>query len=187
MSKPILGIVLLFAASAPLAAQVQPVPLPPSQVADAPPPPPEAQLSRDVGRAAGSLAVAARQAEANAKVIARRAKLEFKRGFIQGAASAQQPGAPHSAPAAPPPIRYEEEAVDACAAATEDEGASYARLASVRDILSVDRRADGWDVRGTVELRGSYAEPRQAPYRFVCTVRGGDVADVRIRDVTARR
>lgn len=185
--KPISAIALLLAVSTPLAAQVQPAPAPSSSAAETPPPPPpEARLSRDVGRAAGSLAVAAHQAAADAKAAAHQAKLEFKRGFVQGSAGAAAPRGPEGPPP-PPPIRYEEEAVDACAAATEDEGMAYARLASVRDIESVDRRPDGWEVRGTVELRNGYAEPHHAPYRFVCAVRGGDVSDVWIRDVTARR
>ena len=184
MMKPLLGLALLGVATSPLVAQVQTTPIPPSQVAA---PPPEAQLSRDVGRAAGAFAVAAQQAAQDAKAAARAAKLEFKRGFVQGAGQASA-GAPAAvAPPPPPPIRYEEEAVDACAMATEDEGMSYARLANVRDVDAVDRRPGGWDVRGTIELRNSYAEPRHAPYHFVCQVRDGGIADLWIRDVSARR
>lgn len=183
MMKPLLGLALLGVATGPLAAQVQTTPIPPSQAAD---PPPEAQLSRDVGRAAGALAVAAQQATQDAKAAAKAAKLEFKRGFVQGAGQASA-GARPAAPPSLPPIRYEEEAVDACAMATEDEGMSYARLASVRDVDAVDRRPGGWDVRGTIELRNSYAEPHRAPYHFVCQVRDGGIADLWIREVSARR
>ncbi|WP_414901465.1 hypothetical protein ACMT1E_00315 [Sphingomonas flavalba] len=175
-----LGIsVVALAFAAPLAAQVESVPLPPSSVADDRP---DAALSRDIGRAAGAMAVAAGRVAADAKGAARAAKHEFRRGFAEGA-SAQPP----SERLAPPPIRYEEEAVDACAAAAEEEGLAIARLAAVRDILRVGAGRYGWDIEGTIDLRDSYLERRGPPLRFVCAVRDGGIADLRLGDSLARR
>lgn len=144
----------------------------------------QARLARDLGRMSGSLAVAARRAAADARVVAHDAAADYRRGFAEGADGAVR-SAP--APAAYPAIEREDDAVDACASAAQDEGLSIARIADIRDIVDVDRRGDGWDVEGTIELRQGYRDSRREQYRFICNVRGGDVADVRIRDVTARR
>lgn len=170
-----------LALGAPLAAQVESVPLPPSAVADDRP---EAALGRDIGRAAGAMAVAVQRAAVDAKIAARAAKREFRRGFGEGVTgeSASQTGF-----SAPPAIRYEDEAVDACADAAEYEGAGIARLATVRDILIVDPSRYGWDIEGTIDLRDSYRERRRAPLHFTCAVRNGGIADVRIGDSLARR
>jgi len=176
----------LMAIAAPLAAQqppVQSVPLPPSDVAGndgfETPPSTTSESRERLGRNVGEMAAAARRAAAQAKDTAEGAMRDFRRGFDEGS------GRDYAE--SQPPIRYEDEAVDACALAAEDEGFSIARIASVRDILYVDRRPGGWNVVGTIELRDSYRERRTAPQRFQCAVRDGDIADIRIRQSYARR
>lgn len=81
-----------------------------------------------------------------------------------------------SAPRAPA-VASENDAVDACAAATEQQAG---RMASVRDIRKVKAIDNGWQVNGVLEQRQSYRDPHGAQYDFRCTVRYGAVQDVQI-------
>jgi len=83
-------------------------------------------------------------------------------------------------------IRDEDSAVDACARAAEGEALSYGSNASVRDIADVQGEGTEWRVSGTVESRNGY---RERPYsrRFTCTVRYGQIDDVRIDSSVAMR
>lgn len=81
-------------------------------------------------------------------------------------------------PAVQGKIESENEAVDACARATE---AKAGDRASVRDIDQVDRNADGWDVEGTVEERTGWRDNDPSRLRrFTCSVRFGAVDHVYI-------
>ncbi|MBX3595443.1 hypothetical protein [Sphingomonas sp.] len=72
----------------------------------------------------------------------------------------------------------EDSAVDSCAAAAEDEGRGMARLAQVTGISRVDAAANGWTVRGTIELGDGYRGQRR-PYGFTCSVAQGIAPAVR--------
>lgn len=74
-------------------------------------------------------------------------------------------------------INSENAAVDACAKATE---ARAGDSASVREINSVDRNSDGWDVQGTVEQRDSWRSSSADRHHFRCTVRYGSVDRITI-------
>ncbi len=81
------------------------------------------------------------------------------------------PGTP-DAPGAVP-ATDEDAAVDACASAAESEGAKVARIARVGSITAVDPSPDGWWVRGTIDLRGSYREIGSEMRGFRCTIANG--------------
>jgi hypothetical protein len=74
-------------------------------------------------------------------------------------------------------IVSEDQAVNACANAAEQQGGE---TASVRDIVAVDRTKDGWDVEGTIEQRDSWRDKSADRRRFTCSVRFGDVNHVYI-------
>jgi hypothetical protein len=76
-------------------------------------------------------------------------------------------------------ISTEDQAVDACANATEGKGG---RTASVRDITSVNRNADGWDVEGVVEMRDGWRDRQSDRHHFTCSVKYGEVDSVYIED-----
>jgi len=77
-------------------------------------------------------------------------------------------------------IENEEDAVDACAIAAEEDGGRDGRTAQVRDIDRVDAVGSGWNVSGRVELRQGYRDPDRQTEDFTCTVRDGQVASVRL-------
>ncbi len=74
-------------------------------------------------------------------------------------------------------IRTEDAAVDACAVAAEQQAG---QTASVRDITSVTSRDNGWSVEGVIEERDNWRDRSADRRRFTCTVRYGEVEDVRI-------
>ncbi len=98
-------------------------------------------------------------------------------------------------PPPPPPVSYngysqqrqggiasENEAVDACAVATEQQAG---RSASVRDIRDVRPNGNGWDVNGVVEARNSYRSQSGELHNFRCSVSYGAVQSVRIDEGVA--
>jgi hypothetical protein len=76
-------------------------------------------------------------------------------------------------------VASENEAVDACAYAAEEQGG---RSASVRDIKQVKANDNGWDVKGVIEQRHSYRQTSGELHNFKCTVRYGQVQSVRIEE-----
>ncbi|MBB5687659.1 hypothetical protein [Sphingobium boeckii] len=88
---------------------------------------------------------------------------------------------------APGRIQNEDAAVDACAIAAEQEGARDGRTAQVRDVEDVITVSDGWNVSGTLETRNGYRDTRRDTEGFTCTVRGGQVVDVRMDGALALR
>lgn len=72
-------------------------------------------------------------------------------------------------------INSEDQAADACASRVEQR---YGNSARVRNIEDVQRTRDGYEVRGTVETDNR--DDRNAQQRFTCSVRYGQVEDVRI-------
>lgn len=142
-------------------------------------------VSRDIGRAVGQATVAAERAAEQARIAARAAIREAKRGFAEGVNQASNGGPP--ATAYGPMIRNEDEAVDACSIAAEDQGASVARLATVRDITDVRPLADGWTVDGVIDARDNWRDSQHRAVGFTCTIRAGEIADVRLHDYVARR
>jgi hypothetical protein len=76
-------------------------------------------------------------------------------------------------------ISSEDQAVDACANATEGKAG---RTASVRDISKVSRNTDGWDVEGVVELRSNWRDNSPDKHHFTCSIRYGSVDSVYIED-----
>jgi hypothetical protein len=74
-------------------------------------------------------------------------------------------------------ISTENQAVDACAQAAEQRAG---QSASVREISTVDRNADGWDVEGVVEERDGWRDKTGDRKRFTCSVRYGAVDSVYI-------
>jgi len=76
-------------------------------------------------------------------------------------------------------IASENDAVDMCASATEQQAG---RFASVRDIKKVKSSDKGWEVQGVVEQRASYRDNGSNLHDFKCTVRYGAVQGVRIDD-----
>lgn len=142
-------------------------------------------LSRDIGRAVGEAAVAAQRAAAEARIAAREAMRAARQGYAEGTAEAY--GAPPAgAYARPGLINTEDEAVDACAMAAEDRGYGEGYRATVRDIESVDRRPDGWDVDGVLDARRSWRD-RPDSWGFRCSVRHGQVVSVDLDHDFARR
>ena len=105
-------------------------------------------------------------------------------------------GYPNNYPNNPPPVSNypypqqqrsgavasENDAVDACAVAAEEQAG---RSASVRDIKQVKSNENGWDVKGVIEERDSYRSQRAELHNFKCTVRYGAVQSVRIEDELA--
>ncbi len=82
-------------------------------------------------------------------------------------------------------IDTENAAVDACAKAAEDR---VGESASVRDISTVSKSANGWDVEGIVEQRDGWRDRSADRKKFTCSVRYGAVEDVYIeQDVVALR
>ncbi len=79
-------------------------------------------------------------------------------------------------------VASENDAVDACAVAAEEQAG---RSASVRDIKQVKSNDNGWDVKGVIEERESYRSQRAELHNFKCTVRYGAVQSVRIDDELA--
>ena len=71
-------------------------------------------------------------------------------------------------------INTEDQAADACASRVEQR---YGNSARVRNIETVQRTRDGYEVRGTVETNDR--EDRNSQ-RFTCSIRYGQVEDVRI-------
>ncbi len=71
-------------------------------------------------------------------------------------------------------INSEDQAADACASRVEQR---YGNSARVRNIEDVQRTRDGYEVRGTVETNDRDDRGTQ---RFTCSVRYGQVEDVRI-------
>lgn len=84
-------------------------------------------------------------------------------------------------------IQNEDAAVDACAIAAEQEGARDGRTAQVRDVDDVIAVSEGWNVSGTLETRTSYRDTRRETQGFTCTVRSGQVVDVRMDGALALR
>jgi hypothetical protein len=80
----------------------------------------------------------------------------------------------------PAAVQTEDQAVDACSLAAENQGRQYADNARVMDIVDVDRDARGWVVSGTVELRDGYRDASTAEQRFRCAVTFQGLRDVRI-------
>ena len=78
-------------------------------------------------------------------------------------------------------INSEDQAADACASRLEQR---YGNNARVRNIDDVRRTRDGYEVRGTIETNDR--DDRDAQ-RFSCTVRYGQVEDVRIDSSYAYR
>ncbi len=78
-------------------------------------------------------------------------------------------------------INSEDRAADACATRFEQR---YGNSARVRNIDDVQRTRDGYEVRGTVETNDRDDRDTQ---RFSCTVRYGQVEDVRIESSYAYR
>jgi hypothetical protein len=71
-------------------------------------------------------------------------------------------------------INSEDQAADACASRVEQR---YGNSARVRNIDDVQRTRDGYEVRGTVETDDRDDRGTQ---RFTCSIRYGQVEDVRI-------
>ena len=84
-------------------------------------------------------------------------------------------------------IQNEDAAVDACAIAAEQEGSRSGRTAQVRDVDQVIAVTDGWNVSGTLETRNGYRDTRRDTQGFTCTVRTGQVVDVRMDGELALR
>ncbi|QHL91074.1 hypothetical protein GVO57_09905 [Sphingomonas changnyeongensis] len=153
------------------------------------------RLSRELGRAVGEAAVQAERAADEMRAAAR----EAARGARQGYEDAR--GAEARGAGGPPPVMTEDDAAEACALAAEDEGYAIARLASVRQINRVwpvagadgarpggsGAGGSGWGVEGVIELRDSWRAPRGREMSFRCTIAGGEVVDVTLRDFVARR
>jgi Tfp pilus assembly protein PilE len=71
-------------------------------------------------------------------------------------------------------INSEDQAAEACASRVEQR---YGNSARVRNIDDVQRTRDGYEVRGAVETSDRYDRGTQ---RFTCSVRYGQVEDVRV-------
>lgn len=80
----------------------------------------------------------------------------------------------------PAAIQTEDQAIDACSLAAENQGREHADGARVMDIVDVDRDSRGWVVNGTVELRDGYSDARSSEQRFRCAVTFQGLRDVRI-------
>jgi hypothetical protein len=78
-------------------------------------------------------------------------------------------------------INSEDQAADACAIRVEQ---YYGNNARVRSVDDVQRVRDGYSVRGTVDMNDRNNRDAQ---RFTCSIRYGQVEDVRIDDGLAYR
>lgn len=78
-------------------------------------------------------------------------------------------------------IGTEDQAADACASRVEQ---YYGNTARVRSVDDVQRTRDGYSVRGTVDMNDRNDRNTQ---RFTCSVRYGQVEDVRADDGYAQR
>lgn len=76
-------------------------------------------------------------------------------------------------------IASEDQAVDACAVAAEDKSG---RSSSVRDITTVRKNTDGWDVEGVIENRDNWRDRNASKRNFICSVRYGAVDSVYVDD-----
>jgi hypothetical protein len=76
-------------------------------------------------------------------------------------------------------INSENEAVDACALAAEQR---VGETASVREISTVEKSSDGWDVEGIVEQRDNWRDRNGDRKRFTCSVRSGSVDNIYVED-----
>jgi hypothetical protein len=74
-------------------------------------------------------------------------------------------------------INSEDQAADACASRVEQR---YGNSARVRNIDTVNRTRDGYEVRGTVETNERSDRDDRGTQRFTCSIRYGQVEDVRI-------
>ena len=74
-------------------------------------------------------------------------------------------------------INSEDQAADACASRVEQR---YGNSARVRNIEDVQRTRDGYEVRGTVETNDRSDRDDRGTQRFTCSIRYGQVEDVRI-------
>jgi hypothetical protein len=92
----------------------------------------------------------------------------------------QDEGYPEDGGFDPAAVRSEDQAVDVCSVAAENQGREYADNARVMDIVDVDRDLRGWVVDGTVELRDGYQDARVTEQRFRCAVTFQGLRDVRI-------
>ena len=95
-------------------------------------------------------------------------------------APAPRDAAPDDVYRSPVRIGNEDQAVDACAIAAEQDGGRDGRTAQVRDVDRVDAVGGGWNVSGQVELRRGYRDTSRQTEDFTCTVRDGQVASVRL-------
>ncbi|MDE2041958.1 MAG: hypothetical protein KGJ05_02655, partial [Alphaproteobacteria bacterium] len=75
-------------------------------------------------------------------------------------------------------ILTEDNAVNACASAAEQQGGQFA---SVREIRDVHAQANGWDVKGSIQQRYSYRDAG-ITNSFKCQVRYGAVQWVHINN-----
>lgn len=80
----------------------------------------------------------------------------------------------------PASIQTEDQAVDVCSVAAENQGREHADNARVMDIVDVDRDSRGWVIDGTIELRDGYRDARTSEQRFRCAVTFQGLRDVRI-------
>ena len=74
-------------------------------------------------------------------------------------------------------INSEDQAADACASRVEQR---YGNSVRVRNIEDVQRTRDGYEVRGTVETNDRRDRDDRGTQRFTCSIRYGQVEDVRI-------
>jgi hypothetical protein len=86
----------------------------------------------------------------------------------------------------PAAVRTEDQAVDACSVAAENQGREHASNARVTDIVDIDRDSRGWVVDGTVELRDGYRDASTRQERFRCAVTFDGLRDVRIAGLDDR-
>lgn len=67
----------------------------------------------------------------------------------------------------------EDSAADRCAAAAEEKGQAFARIARVSDVSDVRREGPSWLVSGRLEFADSYRERQRASRGFRCTLSDG--------------
>jgi Tfp pilus assembly protein PilE len=81
-------------------------------------------------------------------------------------------------------INSEDQAADACAARVEQ---YYGNNARVRSVDDVQRTRDRYSVRGTVNMNEQSNRDDRGTQRFTCSIRFGQVDDVRVDDGIAYR
>ena len=134
-------------------------------------------LSRDLGRAVGQAAVAAERAAAEARIAAGDAIRAAREGYDQaGGRYAREPIA-----------SGEDQAIDACAQAAEQQGYERGFRAVVQDINGVNRTPRGWDVDGQIQARRGWRDRQPETWGFRCSVRDGRVVNVDLGADFARR